>query len=416
MGERNLKHQIVIVGGGAAGVAVASSLLKRRKNLDIAIIEPREQHYYQPGWTMVGGGIFDFDFTVRPEASCIPKKAKWIKKAATGFEPEQNAVVVDGGERISYDYLIAAPGIKLNFAAIPGLEETLGKNGVTSNYQPGMAPYTWELIKSLGGGKAIFTQPPPPFKCAGAPQKIMYLAASHWLKKGVIDKFKIDFCTAAPSLFGVADYVPALMEYVNKYGITLNFGSTLVSVDGAARKATFKTKAANGAETQIERDFDMLHICPPQIAADVVRGSPLADAAGWIDIDQETLRHKKYGNVFGLGDACSAPNAKTAAAVRKQAPIVAENLVAVMDGGEPDFVYDGYGSCPLTVEKGKIVLAEFGYGGKLLPTFPSWLNKGTKATWFGWLLKADILPWVYWELMLDGHEWLARPKRRQAKA
>jgi sulfide:quinone oxidoreductase len=411
-----LKHQIVIVGGGAAGIAVASSLLKRRKSLDIAIIEPKDQHYYQPGWTMVGGGIFDFDFTVRPQASCIPKRAKWIKKAAAGFEPEKNTVVLEGGERVEYDYLIAAPGIKLNLASIAGLQETLGKNGVTSNYQPGMASYTWELIKSLDGGKAIFTQPPPPFKCAGAPQKIMYLAASHWLKKGAIGNFKINFCTAAPSLFGVADYVPALMEYVIKYGIELNLGSTLVAVDGAARKATFKVKGADGVETEIVREFNLLHVTPPQVAADVVRGSPLADAAGWVDVDQETLRHKKFGNVFGLGDACNAPNAKTAAAVRKQAPTVAENLLAVIDGGEPDFVYDGYGSCPLTVERGKIVLAEFGYGGKLLPTFPSWLNKGTRPTWFGWLLKADILPWVYWELMLDGHEWFAAPKRRQPKA
>jgi sulfide:quinone oxidoreductase len=411
-----MKHQIVIVGGGAAGVAVASSLLKRRRDLDIAIIEPRDKHYYQPGWTMVGGGIFDFDFTVRSEASCIPKKAKWINKAATAFDPDNNAVVIEGGERIDYDYLIAAPGIKLNFAAIPGLEETLGKNGVTSNYQPGMSVYTWKLLQELKGVKAIFTQPPPPFKCAGAPQKIMYLASDFWMREKLLDQFKVSFCTAAPALFGVADYVPALMEYVKKYNIELNLGSVLVRVDGAAKKATFKEKGADGADREVVREFDMLHVCPPQIAPDVVRGSPLADAAGWVDVDQETLRHKKYGNVFGLGDACNAPNAKTAAAVRKQAPTVAENLIAVMDGGAPEFVYDGYGSCPLTVERGKIVLAEFGYGGKLLPTFPKWLNEGTKPSWFGWLLKAEILPWVYWELMLSGHEWLASPKRREAKA
>ncbi len=410
-----MKHQIVIVGGGAAGIAAASSLLKRRRDLDIAIIEPKEQHYYQPGWTMVGGGIFEFDFTVRPQASVIPRNATWIKKAATGFAPERNAVMIEGGGNIEYDFLIAAPGIKLNFAAIPGLEESLGNNGVTSNYQPGMAPYTWKLIQELKGGKAIFTQPPPPFKCAGAPQKILYLASDHWLSSGDLGKFKVSFCTAAPALFGVADYVPALMDYVKKYDIELNLGSVLIAVDGAAKKATFREKGADGAEREVVRDFDMLHVCPPQIAPDVVRGSALADAGGWIDVDQETLRHKKYANVFALGDACNAPNAKTAAAARKQAPIVAENLLAAMDGKTPEFVYDGYGSCPLTVEKGKIVLAEFGYGGKLLPTFPKWLNDGTKPTWFGWLLKARVLPWVYWHLMLAGHEWFARPQRRAAK-
>lgn len=411
-----MKHQIVIVGGGAAGIAVASSLLKRRPDLDIAIIEPKEKHYYQPGWTMVGGGVFNFDFTVRSESSCIPKRAKWIKKAAAAFEPDRNAVVIEGGESIAYDYLIAAPGIKLNWAGVKGLEETLGKNGVTSNYQPGLASYTWKLVQELEGGKAIFTQAPLPFKCPGAPQKAMYLSADHWARKRKLDKFKIMFCTAAPAMFGVAAFVPALLEYVKKYGIEANFGSTLIAVDGPAKKATFKEKDANGAEREVVRDFDMLHVCPPQVAADVIRGGPLADAAGWIDVNQETLQHKKYPNIFALGDACNTPNSKTAAAARKQAPTVAENLLAVMGGAAPEFVYDGYASCPLTVARGKIVFAEFGYGGKLLPTFPKWMNENTKATSFGWLMKSEILPWVYWELMLNGREWLAKPKRREAKA
>ncbi len=411
-----MKHQIVIVGGGAAGIAVASSLLNRRRDLDIAVIEPKEDHYYQPGWTMVGGGIFDFDATVRPESSVMPKGVTWIKKAAMAFDPDRNAVVVESGEAVEYDYLVAAPGIKLNFAAVKGLEETLGENGVTSNYQPGMAAYTWKLVQELKGGKAIFTQPPPPFKCAGAPQKVMYLSCDHWAKAGVLDKIKAEFCTAAPVLFGVADYVPALMEYVKKYGIQLNLGSVLVAVDGPARKATFREKAADGAEAEIVRDFDMLHVSPPQVAAEVVRGGPLADAAGWIEVDQETLRHKRFANVFALGDACNTPNAKTAAAARKQAPIVAENLLFIMDGADPTRVYDGYGSCPLTVERGKVVLAEFGYGGKLIPTFPGWLNNGLRPTGFGWLLKKDILPGVYWNLMLSGQEWLARPRSRAPKA
>ncbi len=411
-----MKHQIVIVGGGAAGIAAAASLLKRRRDLDVAIIEPKDRHYYQPGWTMVGGGVFDFDFTVRPQSTCIPKRATWINKAASAFDPDNNAVILADGERVEYDWLIAAPGLKLNVAAIPGLEETLGKNGVTSNYAPGMASYTWKLVKEWTGGKAIFTQAPLPFKCPGAPQKAMYLSAHRWKKKGLLEQSKISFCTAAPGMFGVAAFVPALKEYVDAYGIETNFGSVLTSIDGPGRKATFREKDADGAEREIVRDFDMIHVCPPQIAADVVRGSPLADANGWIDVDQETMRHKKYANVFGVGDAINAPNSKTAAAARKQAPIAAANLLSVMDGGGADYVYDGYASCPLTVARGKIVFAEFGYGGKLLPTFPKWLNDNTRATWFGWLMKAEILPWVYWELMLDGHEWFARPRKREAKA
>ncbi len=411
-----MKHQIVIVGGGAAGLAAAASLLKRRRDLDIAIIEPKDDHYYQPGWTMVGAGIFDYAATVREEASLLPKGALWIRHAAAAFDPDRNEVVLDSGERVGYDFLIAAPGIALNFAAVKGLEETLGKNGVTSNYQPGMAPLTWKLVSGMKRGRAIFTQPPPPFKCAGAPQKAMYLSCDAWRRAGVLGDIEVEFCTAAPALFGVADYVPALMDYVKRYNIRLNLGSTLIAVDGAARKATFREKNAGGSEIEVVRDFDFLHVSPPQQAAACVRTSLLADAAGWIDVDPATLRHKIYANVFSLGDACNAPNAKTAAAARKQAPIVAENLIAAMSGGALPFSYDGYGSCPLTVERGKIVLAEFGYGGKLLPTFPAWLNEGTKPTALAWRLKAQMLPWVYWNLMFAGHEWFAKPANRNPAA
>lgn len=407
-----MKSQIVIVGGGAAGIAAAASLLKRRSGLDIAIVEPRDEHYYQPGWTMVGGGVFTYEQTVRPTDALIPEGARRIRAGALAFEPHANAVILDSGERVEYEWLIAAPGIRLDFDKVPGLHETLGRNGVTSNYMPGMARYTWELVSGLKSGTALFTQPPPPFKCAGAPQKIMYLACDHWRRSGVKDKVRAEFRTAAPSLFGVADYVPALMEYVKLYDAALHFGSTLAAVDGPARAASFKEKDEHGVERIVVRTFDMLHVTPPQSAAECVRNSPLADAAGWIDVDQETLRHKRFANVFGLGDACSAPNAKTAAAARKQAPVVAVNLLAAIDGKAATAVYNGYGSCPLTVERGRIVLAEFGYGGKLLPTFPAWLNDGRRATRLAWLLKKDILPFVYWNFMLKGRETFAAPQLR----
>jgi sulfide:quinone oxidoreductase len=403
------KFDIVVVGGGAGGIAATASLLKRRPSLKIAIVEPRESHFYQPGWTMVGAGIFSFQETGKPTAAVMPKKAVWIRKSVVSFHPEENAVALDDGVRLFYSFLVAAPGIKLDWAKVKGLEETLGKNGVTSNYREGLAPYTWELVQGLKSGAAIFTQPPMPIKCAGAPQKAMYLSCDHWFKSAVIKDVKVRFCNANPSLFGVADYVPALMEYVKKYDAHLNFGENLVAVDGQARVATFEKAGADGAKTSVNRQFDMLHVCPPQTAPDFVRTSPLANAAGWIDVDQATMRHVKFANVFALGDAASTANAKTAAAVRKQAPIVAVNLLAAMDGVALPAKYEGYGSCPLTVERGKIVLAEFGYGGKLMPTFPKWMNDGLKPTPQAWFLKEKILPGVYWNLMLKGREWLAGP-------
>jgi sulfide:quinone oxidoreductase len=401
-------YDIVIVGGGAAGISTASSLLKRRPDLSIAVIEPRDDHYYQPGWTLVGSGVFDRSQTARPMAQVMPCAVRWIRAAAAGFEPEVNQVVLEDGERVAYRVLVAAPGIELNWDGIEGLRETLGQNGVTSNYMFEMAPYTSELVRSLRGGRALFTQPPMPIKCAGAPQKAMYLSCDHWLRNSTLKDIKVEFHTAGAVLFGVEYYVPSLMRYVEKYGAKLNFGSTLKAVDGPAKRAIFEIKKEDGAVERVEHAFDMIHVCPPQRAPGFVRQSPLADKAGWIEVDPATLQHLRFGNVFGVGDACSAPNAKTAAAVRKQAPVVAENVLCVLDGQAPRAVYDGYGSCPLTVERGKIVLAEFGYGGKILPTFP--LLDGRKPSRLAWLLKEKMLPAIYWDLMLKGHEWLARPE------
>lgn len=408
-------HDIVIVGGGAAGISVASSLMARKPGLDIAIVDPADVHYYQPGWTMVGAGIFNAGTTARTMASLIPSGVHWIKAAVVAFEPERHAVILEGCRVVTYKRLVVAPGIKLDWGAIAGLSETLGRNGVTSNYRYDLAPYTWDLVQNLRNGHAVFTQPPMPIKCAGAPQKAMYLSADAWRRRGVLRDIRIDFYNAGAVLFGVKDYVPALMSYVERYGANLNFQHRLTRIDGPARRAWFARTDADGTVSEVEADFDMIHVVPPQVAPDFIRASPLADAAGWVDVDQATLRHKTLEGIYGLGDAGSMPNAKTAAAARKQAPVVAHNLLKDMGAIRgADAVYDGYGSCPLTVERGKIVLAEFGYGGKLLPSFPAWLIDGTKPSHLAWLLKERVLPPIYWKAMLRGREWMAKPEMATA--
>ena len=421
-GLENVPHQseattydVIVVGGGSAGIAVASSLLKRRPQLDIVVVEPRYKHFYQPGFTMVGGGIFS---PVQPQTftkKVMPSGVRWIEAAAASFEPEHNQITLEDGSRLGYRQLVVAPGLKLDWDAVEGLRESLGKNGVTSNYRFDYAPYTWELVKKLRSGRAIFTQPQMPIKCAGAPQKAMYLSCDHWLRNGVLDDIDVSFCNAGGVLFGIDHYVPPLMEYVKKYNAGLDFFHNLVAVDGEAKKAWFDVSEPGKETRREEMDFDMLHVCPPQTAPDFVRNSSLANEAGWVDVAQDTLRHTRYGNIFSLGDACSAPNAKTLAAARLQAPVVAENLIAVFDGKDPTAEYNGYGSCPLTVEKGKIVLAEFGYGGKLLPTFPEWLIKSDEPSKVAWFVKEKMLPTVYYQLMLKGREWLAKPNKLSGK-
>jgi sulfide:quinone oxidoreductase len=399
---------VVVVGGGSAGIGVTASLLRRCSSLRIAIIEPNDKHYYQPAWTLVGGGVFDVSKSVRDMADVMPETAEWIRAAATGFDPEANLVYLEGDWTIRYRQLVVCPGLRLAWEQIEGLEETLGKNGVTSNYRFDLAPYTWSLVRTLKRGKAIFTQPPLPIKCAGAPQKALYLACDQWRRAGALDDIEVEFNSAGAVLFGVAAFVPPLMEYVKRYNAGLVFNSNLVKVDGLNRIAYFDVRDNEGRVERAEKTFDMLHVSPPQVAPDFIRQSPLADAAGWCEVDSNTLRHPRYANIFALGDVCSSPNAKTAAAVRKQIVVVAENLLALKEGREPVMRYDGYGSCPLTVERGKVILAEFGFGGKLLPTFRL---DPTVPRFLAWLLKARFLPWFYWNGFLKGREWLARPAK-----
>ena len=408
--------EVVIVGGGAGGISVAASLKARKPGLTVAVVDPADIHYYQPGWTMVGGGIFDAHTTAKTMGSLIPKGVHWIKSAVAAFEPKNNAVILDGCRVVKYDRLVVCPGLKLDWGRIEGLEETLGRNGVTSNYRYDLAPYTWHLVETMKRGRALFTQPPMPIKCAGAPQKAMYLSGDAWFRRGVLKDIDIQFMNAGGVLFGVKDYVPALMRYVERYGAALNFFHNLVAVDGPAKTATFAVAKPDSEPATVTVDFDMIHVCPPQTAPDFIRVSPLADAAGWVDVDQATLRHKEYDNIWSLGDVMNAPNAKTAAAARKQAPTVADNIVADIAGRSATAQYDGYGSCPLTVERGKIVLAEFGYGGALKPSFPRFLLDGTQPTRAAWFLKETLLPPIYWKAMLKGKEWMAKPEKLKVAA
>ncbi len=296
--------------------------------------------------------------------------------------------------------MVAAPGIQLNWDAVDGLKETLGKNNVTSNNLFEFAPYTFECIQAMKPGMtAIFTNPSTPVKCGGAPQKIMYLAADYFRKHNLQGKVTVDFSSAGKVIFGIKKYADELQKIIKKYGIETNFHYDLVAINGEDKIATFKIKDDGGNTSEMKKHFDMIHVTPPQSAPDFIRSSPLANENGWIDVDQYTLQHSKFQNIFGIGDATSTPNSKTGAAIRKQAPVLVENLIALMNDKPLGAKYDGYGSCPIVVGYGKLILAEFDYNNKPTETFP--FNQ-SKPRWSMWLLKKYILPWLYWNKILKG--------------
>lgn len=392
-------HRVTIVGGGTAGISVAARL-ERAGIEDVAVIDPADAHYYQALWTLVGAGCAKRETTKRSQASVMPKGVTWIKDAASAFDPENNSVTTSGGKTIGYDVLVVCPGIQLDFDKIPGVTDTIGQNGVSSNYTYDLAPKTWEFIRGTRSGTAVFTMPSGPIKCAGAPQKIAYLASDYWRSEGVLGNIDVHLVLPTPGMFGVKVFSDALDEVVKGYGINVHFLSELDSVDPSSRKARFKSVGEGGEAFTLP--YDVMHVTPPQSAPDWVKSSPLANdtPAGYVDIDKNTMQHVKYPNVFSLGDAGSSPNSKTGAAVRKQAPVVAANVLRQLDSRDPTERYEGYASCPLTTSRKRMLLAEFDYSMEPKPSFP--LIDTTKPRRDMWYLKKHGLPALYWNLMLKG--------------
>ncbi len=432
-------HQVLIIGGGTAGIMVAAQMLRKNSKADIGLLEPADTHYYQPAWTLVGANTYSYEKTARSMASVMPSGVNWIKEFAEKIDPENNKVTTKDGNEFTYDYLVVAPGLRMAPELVKGLPEAMDKGVVCSNYTD--PNHTWEVLKNFKGGTALFTQPTTPIKCGGAPQKIMYLASDYFGKHNLKDKTKVVFATPGSVIFGVKPVAETLMKVVDRYDINLRFHHKLVEVDGEKQIAWYElgkdVKAGgcvvisgdndgkdldesiqyNYKDVEVTKDgnrfgihFDMMHLAPPQASPKFIAASPLANEGGWVSVDQNTLQHTKYSNVFGLGDAAQLPTAKTGAAIRKQVPVVVGNILHLIKNNSlTDKKYNGYSSCPLVTGYGKMVLAEFIYGSKFTPDpklkqFPLMISDSSKEHWRLWILKKYILPYLYWQKMLKGVE------------
>ncbi|HCY6212507.1 TPA: type II sulfide:quinone oxidoreductase Sqr [Staphylococcus aureus] len=394
----NKHYQIVIIGGGTAGVTVASRLLRKNQNLKekIAIIDPADHHYYQPLWTLVGAGVSSLKSSRKDMESVIPEGANWIKQAVSSFQPENNSVILGDNTVVYYDFLVVAPGLQINWSSIKGLKENIGKNGVCSNYSPDYVNETWNQISNFKQGNAIFTHPNTPIKCGGAPMKIMYLAEDYFRKHKILSNANVIYATPKDALFDVGKYNKELERIVEERNITVNYNYNLVEIDGDKKVATFEHIKAYDRKTI---SYDMLHVTPPMGPLDVVKESTLSDSEGWVDVNPTTLQHKSYSNVFALGDASNVPTSKTGAAIRKQAPIVANNLLQVMNNQMLTHHYDGYTSCPIVTGYNRLILAEFDYNKNTKETMPFNQAKERRSMY---IFKKDLLPKMYWYGMLKG--------------
>lgn len=416
------QHTVLIVGGGTGGIMTAAQMLRKAPKLDVAIIEPSDTHYYQPAFTLVGAGTYDYEATKRPMESVMPQNVKWIQDYATKIDGANNTVTLKSGDEIGYEYLVLSPGLVMDLSLIEGLEEAMGKGGVCSNYiDPN---YTWEVMKNFKGGNAVFTQPTTPIKCGGAPQKAAYMAADYFKKQGLASKTNMVFATPGSVIFGVKEFAAPLMEVIHRYGIHFKPFYAPVKIDPVKKEVHFKSVAPDDnkcvvnegnvlketmvGESTIIMPYDMLHLAPPQVAPKFIRESDLVNAAGWLDVDINTLQHKKHPNIFGIGDVAALPTAKTGAAIRKQVPVVIDSIFRLRrkESLSPK-MYDGYSSCPLVTGYGKMLLAEFNYKNEYTPDpklKQMLIFDSTKEHWRMWILKKYILPYLYWNKMLKGKE------------
>lgn len=412
------KYSVLIIGGGTAGIMTAAQLLGKNANLSVAIIDPAETHYYQPAWTLVGAGTYNFEDTAKPMKELIPDGADWIQDYATGFDADNNVVKTKNNGDIAYDYLVVAPGLVMDPKQIEGLEEALDKGVVCSNYTD--SKHTWEVLKNFKGGNAVFTQPTTPIKCGGAPQKIAYLAADYF-KKNKIDA-RVVFATPGSVLFGVKPIRETLQRVVDRYGMHFKPYYAPVKIDAEKQIITFKYNGDDknqcvsneskeigetiSGEAIIEMPFDMLHLAPPQAAPKFIKESNLVNKDGWLDVNINSLQHNAYPNIFGLGDVAALPTAKTGAAIRKQVPVVVENLMFMMNNKPAsNQSYQGYSSCPLVTGYGKMALAEFDYEGNFTPDpklKQMLIFDSSKEHWRLWMLKKYGLPYLYWNKMMKG--------------
>lgn len=402
------KYKVIVVGAGSAGLSVANQVYNRFKSAgkpvnsgDVAIIDSAEFHYYQPGWTLVGSGLKQKTEFRRPLASLIPKHLTHVNENVKSFSPETSSVTTASGRNLTYETLVVATGLQINWNAIQGLPQALSDltSGVSSIYSYDTCDKVWADIESLRSGNAVFTQPAGFVKCAGAPQKIMWMAWDRFRKTGKGENIKVDFYTGMPTMFSVKKYSDALNALRVQRGVGGHFQHNLVAIDSANHKATF----AKSDGSKLDVDYTLLHVTPPMGPLDFLKGSPIADSAGWVTVDQGTLQHIKpeYANIFALGDCSSLPTSKTAAAVTAQAPVLTENLFSFMDTGKISHArYDGYTSCPLLTGYGELMLAEFKYGLELKETF-SFLDQSKSRRLF-YHLKKDIFPAAYWNFMVRG--------------
>lgn len=406
------KGKILVVGGGAAGISMAARLHRWLDDPDITLIDPSDRQYYQPGFTLIASGVYTPDEVWKEQKNCIQKGVKWVKDYVKAIDPIMNQVTTNQNGTLSYDFLVLTPGLQIN--NVEGItRETLGIGNAHTIYDFQGAQKTWKAMQEFiqKGGRGIFTDTFTKHKCGGAPKKICLLTEHQARKQKKRENVELDFFTASKELYNVPHYTPRLLEIYKERNIPINLLTRVKGIDTQSKTVHFEKIQTIGEEkiyTPFTESYDFLHFTPPMTAPDFTRESGLcntddmSEPQAWITVDKYTMVHTKYPNIVALGDCANLPTSKTSAAIRKQVPLAAKNLISLMEGKEPTEKYNGYAACPIVTDYGHVLLCEFDYDKKQDSTFPFSLLDVSKEQWAAWLLKVYILKPLYFYGMLNG--------------
>lgn len=393
------KARIVIAGAGAAGLAAASRLAQRLNGATITLVDARKQHYYQPGFTLIAAGLKPPAYSVSETGSYVPRSVQWIEEAVAEFDPVGNKLVTASGRAVPYDFLVVATGLELNYGGIAGMDLALiGRNGIGSVYAgPDQAAATYEEMSRFAdkGGVGLFGRPATEMKCAGAPLKYTFITDDTLRQRGMRGKAELVYAAQNTTLFSVPIVSEKVRMLFQDRGVKVAYNHVMTAIDPGRKIATFSSP--NGP---VEIGYDFTNVIPPMRAPAAVRNSPLPwttgpfAADGWMEVDRSTLRHKRFPNVFGVGDVAGVPKGKTAASVKWQVPVALDHLVATLTGGTSTAVYNGYTSCPLITRIGQAMLVEFDYENNLTPSFPG-IIAPLEELWISWVMKEIALKPTY---------------------
>ncbi|MDD2599205.1 MAG: FAD-dependent oxidoreductase [Kiritimatiellae bacterium] len=423
------KVKIIVIGGGAAGLGMAARLRRKLPHSEITVIDPAERQYYQPGFTLIGSGVYTPKQVWHKQSDCMPKGVKWVKKAVIALEPAANSVIVTDNEKHSYDFLVLTPGLQLNWELVEGLSrKTLGEGNVHSIYDFEGSQKMWTAMQAFvaQGGRGIFTDTYTKHKCGGAPKKICLLTEHLARKRKTRESLTLDYFTGSKQLYDVPFFTPRLEEIYKERNVSVTTRTHVTGVDTAAKKAFLKqteiikkevTDPLSGETKSVEESvaktftesYDILHLAPPQSAPDFVRQAGLGWSEGslapesWVMVDKDTLVHKTFPNIVSLGDVAGIPTSKTSAAVRKQVPVALRNLLSLIEGRAPEAVYNGYAACPIITDYGHVLMAEFDYDKKPQISFPLSMFDMSKESRMAWMLKVYVLKPLYFYGMIPGY-------------